>query len=78
MPWTAPIVAYVDNLGYTRCTRCAPADKRHHPQYGDNAAMEDQACDVCHVAIKTTRSSEYVQIAWDAREAPEYEYPVIE
>lgn len=74
MPWTAPVVAYVDRLGYLRCTGCAADDKRDVPQHGDNGAMIDQVCDLCNVAIKTTRSSENVQVSWDCKRAPDYIY----
>jgi hypothetical protein len=71
MPWTAPIIGYVDGHGYLRCTWCASPEQKQVKMYGDNGAMENQLCDVCKHPFKIYRTSEYVQISHDAQEAPE-------
>lgn len=49
MPWVAPIVGFVDRLGYLRCRPCTERldTGRDHPVYADVGPHNEQPCDTC-------------------------------
>lgn len=63
MAWQAPIVGYVDSLGYLRCTECASEDKREHAVHGDQYFGTDDICERCGTSMKHVPTSEYVRVA---------------
>lgn len=52
MPYTNPVVAVWDDLGYTYCIGCAPHDGRSlTPVDCGNCALEGCVCDGCGVEV---------------------------
>lgn len=70
MPWIAPTVGYVDNLGYLRCSDCADEDKREHAVAGDQYFGADDVCERCGHQLEHVKTAGYVHVGWH-EEAPD-------
>lgn len=61
MPWVAPIVGFVDHLGYLRCVECADESQQRHRVMGDQHFGTDDKCDRCGKQLNYTPTSKYVE-----------------
>lgn len=59
MPWFAPIIGYVDNLGILKCAEHAAEDKRQHPVSGEGYFGPDDVCEQCGKQFEHVKSDKY-------------------
>jgi hypothetical protein len=61
MPYVAPVVAYVDDLGYMYCVACRP-NGPGDPVYGDTYFTEEDACERCGRYLEHVPTEKYVHV----------------
>lgn len=76
MPWIAPIVGYVDNVGRLRCSECAEDRHRDISVSGDQWFGADDVCETCGWQLVHISSKDYVHVSFHAT-APDFKRPVI-
>jgi hypothetical protein len=76
MPWIAPIVGYVDNVGRLRCSDCAEEHHRERSVHGDQWFGVDDVCESCGWQMAHMTSNGYVQVIYDGK-VPDFNRPVV-
>jgi hypothetical protein len=76
MPWIAPNVGYVDNVGRLRCCDCAEERHRDRAVAGDQWFGADDVCESCGHQLVHLTSKDYVHVSFQAS-APDFKRPVI-